>query len=136
MRSIDPNIGRRLAAIRRSRGFSQSALAAAIGVSKGLIALYETSGVEIKLSRLDELAAALRCKRRDFFQPVDAPTSRRKNQPAEAAEVAAQISVMRGEIWELRRRVDELTHVVERLAEERANGGALREAGNSVDLRD
>jgi transcriptional regulator with XRE-family HTH domain len=135
MRSIDPNIGRRLAAIRRSRGFSQSALAAAIGVSKGLIALYETNRVEIKLSRLDELAAALRCKRRDFFQPVDAPTSRRKNQPAEA-EVAAQISVMRGEIWELRRRLDELTHVVERLAEERANGGALREAGNSVDLRD
>lgn len=76
MRTIDPVMGRRLAAIREHRTMSQAELAAAIEVTRGTIWRYEHGHVRIKPSRLDELARALHCQVEHILAPLEAPLPR------------------------------------------------------------
>src|SRR6516225_3889512 len=70
---INPAIGRRLAMIRERRGFSKTALAAALGVTRHAIAHYERGRADICLSRLEQLADALHVHLEDLLACEDAP---------------------------------------------------------------
>ena len=59
---IDPEIGIRLAEIRRRRGLTQRQLATAIGVTLTSLQNYERGRNAITDRRLDALACTLRCK--------------------------------------------------------------------------
>jgi transcriptional regulator with XRE-family HTH domain len=76
MRVINPAIGRRLAAIRRHRMWFLAELADAIGVTKGTITHYEQGRAEIKLSRLEQIAVALRCRVDDLLASENAAPPR------------------------------------------------------------
>ena len=73
MRTIDPTIGKRLAAIRQHRRLSQAELAAMVGTSKSAIHRYEHGNARIWPSLLSALASALRCQISDLRAPLDAP---------------------------------------------------------------
>jgi transcriptional regulator with XRE-family HTH domain len=73
MRTIDPTIGKRLAAIRQHRRLSQAELAAMVGASKSAIYHYEHGNARIWPSLLSALASALRCRISDLHAPLDAP---------------------------------------------------------------
>lgn len=69
-------VGRRLAAIRRSRMMSQTALAKAVGKSVKAIAHYEHGRADLRPAILNELARALHCRADDFLAPAEAPLPR------------------------------------------------------------
>jgi transcriptional regulator with XRE-family HTH domain len=74
---MSDQIGKRLAAIRRDRRMSEATLAAAIGVSKGLIWHYEHGLTDVPTSRLVDLARVLHCRTDDIVMaPVEAPMPR------------------------------------------------------------
>jgi DNA-binding XRE family transcriptional regulator len=73
MRTIDPTIGKRLAAIRQHRRLSQAELAAMVGASKSAIYHYEHGNARIWPSLLSALASALRCRISDLHAQLDAP---------------------------------------------------------------
>jgi transcriptional regulator with XRE-family HTH domain len=80
-RTIDPTIGKRLAAIRQHRRLSQAELAAMVGASKSAIYHYEHGNARIWPSLLSALASALRCRISDLLAPLDAPQSHVKFRP-------------------------------------------------------
>ena len=96
MRVINPAIGRRLAAIRRHRMSFLAELADAIGVTKGTITHYEQGRAEIKLSRLEQIAVALRCRVDDLLAPENAlpprVTRRQRRAPTPRGCVALDAS--------------------------------------------
>lgn len=61
------NVGRRIAELRKSIGFTQDALAEEAGVTGGYIRLLESGKQNITLSTISRLAHLLHCKPRDFF---------------------------------------------------------------------
>jgi transcriptional regulator with XRE-family HTH domain len=72
---IDPEIGIRLAEIRRRRGLTQRQLATAIGVTLTSLQNYERGRNAVTDRRLDALACALRCKPIDLLtRPGEEPT--------------------------------------------------------------
>jgi transcriptional regulator with XRE-family HTH domain len=73
-KDIDPQIGIRLAEIRRRRGLTQRQLATAIGVTLTSLQNYERGRNAITGRRLDALASALFCKPIDLLiQPGEEP---------------------------------------------------------------
>jgi len=96
MRVINPAMCRRLAAIRRHRMSFLAELADAIGVTKGTITHYEQGRAEIKLSRLEQIAVALRCRVDDLLAPENAPppriTRRQRRAPTPRGCVALDAS--------------------------------------------
>ena len=74
----DPQIGIRLAEIRRRRGLTQRQLATAIGVTLTSLQNYERGRNAITGRRLDALASALFCKPIDLLiQPGEEPGNSR-----------------------------------------------------------
>jgi transcriptional regulator with XRE-family HTH domain len=67
------HIRARLAEIRTSRKISQSKLARRLGVSVGTIQNYECGRNEPNLTRLVELALALKCKPTDLLKAPGSP---------------------------------------------------------------
>ncbi len=65
--------GKRLAAIRGARHMTQRELAAAIGVSLGLIGTWELGRTTPRRKWLEALARALHCKPADLLAPIHAP---------------------------------------------------------------
>jgi transcriptional regulator with XRE-family HTH domain len=72
-RPIDPTIGRRLAAIRLRRGWTQKQLAGAVGVTTLIIKRYEHGRTAISAGRLLQLAEALDCRAADILAPLGTP---------------------------------------------------------------
>lgn len=64
---IDQVVGLRIAARRSALGWSQSALARALGVSFQQVQKYEAGVNRISASRLHQAAAAMGCSVADFF---------------------------------------------------------------------
>jgi HTH-type transcriptional regulator/antitoxin HipB len=58
--SLVQNTGKRLQAARKSAGLSQTQLAQQLGLDQTTISFYETGTIDIPLSRLYQLASALR----------------------------------------------------------------------------
>jgi transcriptional regulator with XRE-family HTH domain len=73
----DPDIGRRVAEIRKARGMSQAELATAVGTDKTTIANYE-HGRSSPMRRLDQLAVALQVKPDDLLNPPGSPVPPRR----------------------------------------------------------
>src|SRR5690606_38046042 len=65
---IDQVVGLRIAARRSALGWSQSALARALGVSFQQVQKYEAGANRISASRLHQAAAAMACSIADFFR--------------------------------------------------------------------
>jgi transcriptional regulator with XRE-family HTH domain len=72
-KAIDPQLGQRLNQIRKHRGISQSRLAKAIGMTVGIIQMYEHGRVQPPAYRIDQIAQELRCKVADLLESPDAP---------------------------------------------------------------
>jgi transcriptional regulator with XRE-family HTH domain len=71
---MQTTIGRRLAAIRNSRGLTQDELAAAVGKTRGSIGHLEAGRVaDVGVLVLCRIADALGCGLRDLLAPVGAP---------------------------------------------------------------
>jgi transcriptional regulator with XRE-family HTH domain len=64
---IDAAVGLRMAARRSALGLSQTALAAALGVSFQQVQKYEKGANRVSASRLHQVATALGCSVADFF---------------------------------------------------------------------
>src|SRR5690606_2690598 len=64
---IDQVVGLRIAARRSALGWSQSALARALGVSFQQVQKYETGANRVSASRLHQAAVAMGCSVADFF---------------------------------------------------------------------
>ncbi len=64
---LDAHIGANLARLRKERGWSQSALGEAVGVSFQQIQKYKNAQNRIATSRLIHIAEALDCKITDFI---------------------------------------------------------------------
>ena len=73
-----PDIGLRIAAVRRFRSMSQSQLAAAIGVSKSVVAHWEHARAKVDVVRLIAIARALRCRPDDLLRPLSEDLPRRR----------------------------------------------------------
>jgi transcriptional regulator with XRE-family HTH domain len=77
-KDFDPQIGIRLAEIRRRRGLTQRQLATAIGVTLTSLQNYERGRNAITGRRLDALASALLCKPIDLLiRPEEEPGNSR-----------------------------------------------------------
>jgi transcriptional regulator with XRE-family HTH domain len=61
------NVSRRIAELRKLRGFTQDALADEAGVTGGYIRLLEGGKQNITLSTISRLAHLLHCEPKDFF---------------------------------------------------------------------
>jgi len=74
MRPAAQTFGRRLAAIRRSRGLTQVELAVAIGKAGQTVSFWESGGaLTVRDGDVKECARVLRCPARDLRAPLDAP---------------------------------------------------------------
>jgi transcriptional regulator with XRE-family HTH domain len=71
--TIDPRLGQRLRQIRKARGISQGRLAKAIGMTVGIIQMYEHGRVQPAANRLDQIAQELQCKVANLLESPDAP---------------------------------------------------------------
>jgi transcriptional regulator with XRE-family HTH domain len=71
-------IGKRVAAIRTHRNYSQAELAAAIHTSSSTIQHIEHGRSDTRPARLEALAKALHCSVADLLAPLDAPMPRVK----------------------------------------------------------
>ena len=71
--AVDLHVGDRVRAERVRRGWSQSELGAAIGVSFQQVQKYERGANRISASMLARIAKALDTAVADFFPPDDAP---------------------------------------------------------------
>jgi transcriptional regulator with XRE-family HTH domain len=95
---------RRLATIRKSRGFTQSALATALGKTRPAVGHWEAGRSFIRSGDLARVARALECRMRDLLAPVEASiparplwwprrSSKYRRRPApKSAPFSAQIS--------------------------------------------
>ena len=69
-------MGQRLRKIREHRGISQGRLAKAIGMTVGIIQMYEHGRVQPAADRLEQLARALQCEPVDLLAPPETPPPR------------------------------------------------------------
>lgn len=72
-KAIDSRLGQRLRQIRKARGISQGKLAKAIGMTTGIIQMYEHGRVQPTAYRFDQIAHELRCKVANLLESPDAP---------------------------------------------------------------
>jgi transcriptional regulator with XRE-family HTH domain len=72
---LNQEIGKRLAMIRAHRRMTQAELAAAVGLTAPAISQYEHGKVQIKATRLAQLARALHCRVTNLLE-YDAPLPR------------------------------------------------------------
>lgn len=61
------NIGKRIAGIRKSKGFTQTQIADLIGINQHLVSYYETGRVAITADMLARFCAALKCSADDII---------------------------------------------------------------------
>jgi DNA-binding XRE family transcriptional regulator len=73
---MSTTIGRRIAMIRAHRMMTQTALAAAIGESRHVMANIEHGQTKVDIERGERIAAALHCTEADIREPLDAPMPR------------------------------------------------------------
>jgi transcriptional regulator with XRE-family HTH domain len=107
-------LGRRLAAIREHRRLTQAGLGAAIGRTGKSISSYEhRRSAQAMLAHLDDIAAALDCKRADLLAPPDAPLpqlrraarpARRRQRDQTPASTGASAAIPRRSIAQARAR--------------------------------
>jgi len=64
---ITDNIGQQLAAIRKSKGFTQTQLADLIGIKQYMVSEYETGRITISVDMLARFCRALRCSSDTLF---------------------------------------------------------------------
>ncbi len=74
------NIGRRIAEVRRERGWTQDFLAEKAGVTGGYIRQIEGGMQNLSIRTLEWLAGVLKCKPIDLLQPAE-PKKRTAGRP-------------------------------------------------------
>ena len=64
---ITDNIGKQLAAVRKSKGLTQTQLANSIGIRQYMVSEYETGRITISVDMLARFCRALRCSSDNLF---------------------------------------------------------------------
>jgi len=73
---LDAALGRNIRIRRKSLGLSQSALAAAVGLTFQQVQKYESGANRVSFSKLAEIAKALNCRIADLIEGLDGGESR------------------------------------------------------------